>query len=532
MSDASPDAERVRTAEVIAVLSLATDLGTAVPLEHGLQSTLFAMRLADRLGVDAEDASETYYACLLFYVGCTANADTAAELFGADNALTTFATAHRFGSRPEMMAGLLRAVAPPGGAPWTRAWQLASGVGRLAVVYAEHLRSFCEVASMLTERLGLPSGIGALFARASDRWDGKSLPGGSTRGSEVPLSVRIVQVARDAAFQRMLGGEELAERVVRQRAGHAFDPEVAAALVARPADILAVDPGSCWDETLAREPGPHLVLQGSAIDEALAAIGDFSDLVSPYLSGHSGGVAELAESAARLCGWPATDVVTVRRAALVHDVGRVAVPARVWSRPGPLSADDWERVRLHPYQTERLLERSPFLATLAPVAAAHHERCDGSGYYRRASAAELTPQARLLAVADAYHTKTEPRAHRPAGAASQAARWLGDQARAGRLDPDAVHAVLTAAGQPTARVGRPAGLTEREAEVVGLLARGWQTKQIGRRLGISAKTADRHIQNAYAKIGVSTRAAAALFAMRHGLVAWGELPMSAPARRS
>jgi hypothetical protein len=117
--------ERIRVAEVIGALSLATDLGIGVPLEHGLQSTLLAMRLADHLKVDAETAAQTYYACQLFYVGCTANADVAAELFGADDALTRYAAPSRFGSRAEMTAGFLRAVAPPGGAPFMRASQLA-----------------------------------------------------------------------------------------------------------------------------------------------------------------------------------------------------------------------------------------------------------------------------------------------------------------------------------------------------------------------------------------------------------------------
>jgi HD-GYP domain-containing protein (c-di-GMP phosphodiesterase class II) len=212
----------------------------------------------------------------------------------------------------------------------------------------------------------------------------------------------------------------------------------------------------------------------------------------------------------------------------VHDVGRVAVPVRIWQKPGPLSPQEREQVRLHAYHSERTFSRSPFLAALAPVAGAHHERLDGSGYHRGATAAVLTPPARLLAAADAYHAMTEPRPHRAALAPERAAEILAGDARAGRLDPDAVGAVLDAAGQPPPAMERPARLTEREAEVIGLLARGLLTKQVAAALGISPKTADHHVQNAYAKIGVSTRAGAALFAMEHGLVAWGELPMGGP----
>ena len=138
----------------------------------------------------------------------------------------------------------------------------------------------------------------------------------------------------------------------------------------------------------------------------------------------------------------------------------------------------------------------------------------------------------MLAAADAYHAMTEPRPHREALSPDRAAEALGNEAKAGRLDADAVAAVLEVAGQRVPRVERPAGLTEREAEVVGLLARGLQTKQVARTLGISVKTADRHIQNAYGKIGVSTRAGAALFAMQHGLVEWGELPMGGTHERA
>jgi HD-GYP domain-containing protein (c-di-GMP phosphodiesterase class II) len=310
--------------------------------------------------------------------------------------------------------------------------------------------------------------------------------------------MRIVHVARDAAFQRMLGG--------------------VAALAGKAAGFFAVDAASAWDETLASEPRPHLFLEGESIDRALAAMGDFSDLVSPYFVGHSTGVAVLAMNAARCCRFGVADLTTIRRAALVHDLGRVAVPARIWQEPGALAPDDWEKVRLHAYQTERILHRSPFLAVLAGVASTHHERCDGSGYHRGTAASGLTPRARLLAAADAYQTKIEPRPHREPLAPEQAAAMLTSEVHAGRLDAIAVGAVLEAAGQRTRRIERPVGLTARETEIIGLLARGLQTKQIARALGISVKTADNHIQNAYGKIGVSTRAAATLFAMQHGLV--------------
>jgi len=499
------------------------------PFEHGLHSTLIAMRLADRLGVDRETRWLTYYACLLSHAGCTTDAHVTPEVYG--DSLTTHFHPVMYGSGREVLSGLIRALPDPESAGAVRAVQVARRFPRMVLETRPHLTAACEVAGMLAARLGLSRSLSGLLAYLVERWDGRG-PLGRAKGEEIPLPMRIVHLAVDAAFQRLVGGEERVVRLVRERAGHAFDPQLAACLAGDAARILALEQASAWEETLACEPHPRLWLEGDALDRGIAAMGNFADLISPYLAGHSAGVAELAAAAARRCRIGEAGVVALRRAALVHDLGRVAVNARIWQKRGPLSADELERVRLHPYHSERVLARSEFLAALAPVAGAHHERLDGSGYHRAVTGAELALPARLLAAADAYHAMTEPRPHREPLAPDRAAEILGAQASAGRLDADAVRAVVESAGQRAPRIERPAGLTEREAEVIGMLARGLQTKQVARALGISVKTADRHIQNAYRKIGVSTRAAAALFAMEHGLLAWGELPMERLGERS
>jgi HD-GYP domain-containing protein (c-di-GMP phosphodiesterase class II) len=529
--DAVPEAsERVRAAELIAALCLATDLGMGFPFEHGLQTTLIAMRLADRLGVDRETASQTYYACLLSHAGCTTEAHVTAEVFGGS--MTIHFNPRMYGSAGEMLTGLLRALPDPGRSAPVRALQTARRLPRMARETRPALTAGCEVAGMLADQTGAPGSVSGLLAHLTERWDGQS-PLRRAKGEQIPLPMRIVHVATDAALQRHLGGAEHAVRLVRERAGHAFDPEVAAGLADRAIEILALDErASAWDEVLALEPSPTLALAGEAIGRGLAAMGRFSDLISPYRAGHSAGVAELAGAAASRRGIDAEGAGAIVRAGLVHDLGRVAVHPRIWQKPGPLTVDEWEQVRLHPYYTQRVLAPSRFLAALAPAAAAHHERLDASGYHRAAAGVDLTLPARLLAAADAYHAMCEPRPHRAALAPERAAEELAAEANAGRLDADAVTAVVEAAGQRAPRVERPAGLTDRETEVIGMLARGLQTKQVARALGISVKTADRHIQNAYGKIGVSTRAAATVFAMEHGLVAWGELPISRPRARS
>jgi HD-GYP domain-containing protein (c-di-GMP phosphodiesterase class II) len=528
MGGESTDRACVRTAELIGALCLATDLGMGFPFEHGLHETLIAMRLAERLDVDDDIAAQTYYASLLSHAGCTAGAHVAAEVFGGS--LTETFNPLMYGAVRDVVIGLLRTLPSEGTSGLARAAETARRLPRMAREMRPALTASCEIAGMLAAQTGAPTGVPDLLSYVTDRWDGY---GPLRRGAheEIPLAMRIVHVATDASLQRHLGGVEYALATVEARSGSAFDPEVVARLVEGGEEILTLDGGSSWDELMAAEPSPPRLLEDDAVDRGLAAMGRFADLISPSFTGHSNQVAELASRAAARCRISAGDVVATRRAGLVHDLGKVAIHARVWQTPGPLSADALEQVRLHPYHTERCLSRSQFLRALAPVAAGHHERLDRSGYHRGSSGADLTMPARVLAAADVFAALCEPRPYRPARAPEDAAVVLTAEANAGKLDPDAVTAVIEAAGQPAPRVERPAGLTDREAEVLGMLARGLQTRQVAHELGISVKTADRHVQNTYAKIGVSTRAAATLFAMEHGIVAWGEFPIGRPSAR-
>jgi DNA-binding CsgD family transcriptional regulator len=305
--------------------------------------------------------------------------------------------------------------------------------------------------------------------------------------------------------------------MLRQRQGGWLDPEVVAAyddtLVA---DLTDID---VWQATVDAEPQPWCLTPESGLDNVARTFAYFVDLKSPYLFGHSTGVAALADEAARLLHLDDAERATLRRAALLHDLGRVGVPTSVWERPGALRRADWEQVRLHPYQSERILSRSAVLEPIAVLAALHHERLDGSGYPRQAKGGELSTGARILAAADCYQALTQDRPHRSAHSPEGAAELILGQVAAGRLDGPCVKAVLAAAGQqvPGRRISRPAGLTEREIDVLRLLARGSSNADIARELVVSRRTAEHHVQHIYGKLGVSTRAAAALFAMQHGL---------------
>ena len=499
-------------------MCLATDLGMGFPLEHGLHATLVTMRLCDALGVDDDTLTRTYYACLLMYAGCTVDEQERSDIFGSK--MADHYTHRQFGSRIESLAGVSAALPSPEAGLPRRAWQIVTGLPRAARFVNGHIAALCEVAGMLAERLGMPESISGMFPLLTERWDGKSILQRAT-GDEIPLPLRIIQVGRDATYQRLIGDDEYVREVIRSRSGRAFDPEVVAVFLRDADEILgsAQPPQTVWDDVLDSEPQPRLTLSGPAIDRALRAIGAFADLVSPYLSGHSMGVAELAGDAAELRGLADEEARAVRRAGYVHDIGRTAVSSRIWNKPGPLTADERERVRLHPYHTDRVLARSPFLAALGSIGCAHHERPDGSGYPRGLDVASLPPQSRLLAAADAFRCKLEPRPYRPSLSPDDAAEVLARRAASGAFDPAMIAAVAEAAGAAPPTVELPYGLTERETEVISLLARGLQTKQIARDLDISPKTADRHIQNSYRKMGVSSRAAATLVAVENGLVA-------------
>jgi HD-GYP domain-containing protein (c-di-GMP phosphodiesterase class II) len=507
----------LRLAEAAAVLSLATDLSMGQPLEHGLRTALVAVRMARAIGLPEDEQVTVFYTGLLHFAGCTAESEIDARFFGDELVARPKMATVQFGSRPELMAMAARTAHSESPALTRMTMMARASFGGLAE-FRKWAASHCDVARLLGARMGLSEQVQQALRHLYERWDGKGMPG-ELRGEQIPLAVRLMQVAQDAdmAFQR--GGGELARHILAERAGSGLDPQAVAAFQAvGDQAYLDMAAPSAWDEAMLAEPGRQPVVTEDRLDACLSAVADFADLKSMWTVGHSRGVARLAEEAAVVAGLDPADVVLLRRAALVHDIGRVAVPVSVWAKPGALTRGEREQVRLHAYHSERVLDIAPGLRPLARLAGSHGERGDGSGYHRGSKSAELPLTTRLLAAADCYQAMREPRAYRPALSAEAAAAELGRDVAAGRLAPEAANAVLVAAGQPGRHVTRPGGLSERECQVLGLVARGLATKQVARRLGISPKTCDHHIQRVYGKLGVSTRAGATLFALEHGLV--------------
>jgi HD-GYP domain-containing protein (c-di-GMP phosphodiesterase class II) len=509
--------ERVRLADLLAAVSVATDLGMGQEPEKAIRACLVATALARRMGTPETEVSDVYYTALLRHLGCTATAHEEAHLGGDELAVRPAAERADFGNPREAVALLL---------------QMGRGTGVERVRYltralragkeGDHaiLTAVCEVGARLAERLGLGPGVRDGLYQAFERWDGKGTPQGlATEG--ICLPARLAEVAHQAVIFDRLGGPEAAVAVVRRRAGGWFDPGVAEAFARSGADILEETRSrDVWEAVLEAEPAPPRAIGREGLDGLARALADMVDLKSPFLLGHSSEVAVLSERAAVALGLDPEAVTDLRRAALLHDLGRVAVSNRIWEKPAALSTTEWERVRLHPYQTERILARSRVLEPLARTAGMHHERQDGSGYHRGTSGAQVPAAARVLAAADAFQAMTQDRPHRPGMAPEAATAALAEQARAGRLDPEGVRAVIEAAGQPPPRVRSvwPAGLSDREIDVLRLVARGLSNRAIAGRLVISPRTAEHHVQHIYTKIGASTRAAAAMFAMEHGLL--------------
>jgi HD-GYP domain-containing protein (c-di-GMP phosphodiesterase class II) len=510
-------APALRLAEAAGVLSLATDLAMGQPLEHGLRTAMLALRTAQAMGLSEDDQVAVFYTGVLHFAGCTAESEIDARFFGDELAARPQMLTVAHGSRMELIVTAMR-TAHPASAPLARAARMARAAFGGIAEFRRWAASHCDVARLLGARMGLPGPVQQALQHLYERWDGNGMPG-ELRGTQIPLAVRLMQVAQDADVAWQYGGTALADSVLARRAGSGLDPRAVQAFLSLGERLYkGLDAPSIWDDAMAAEPGPKPVVAGHRLDACLSAIADFADLKSMWTAGHSRGVADLAGRAAVVAGLAAPEVVTLRRAALVHDIGRVAVPVGVWAKPGPLTRGEREQVRLHAYHSERVLDTCPGLRPLARLAGSHGERSDGSGYHRGSRAGDLPAAAWLLAAADCYQAMREHRAHRPALSPQAAADELGRDALADRLPPDAVQAVLTAAGQPAPPVPRPAGLSERECEVLSLIARGMATKQVARQLGISPKTCDHHIQRLYRKTGLSTRAGATLFALEHGLV--------------
>jgi HD-GYP domain-containing protein (c-di-GMP phosphodiesterase class II) len=524
MSEQNSASGRIRRAEIIAALSLATDLAIGQPMELAMRATVLAMRLGRSLGLPDAELTSLYWFSLLRHVGCHAEGRSFGQLVGDE---VTFHS-RIVVSDPTNIADLVPLMA-------RMIWQTNTGAGLPRAVSAlvaglagsrsaakMMVGSHCDVAMRLARRLGSSDAVIEALGKSEERWNGAGLPAG-LKGESIPRIARIGLVALDYVAMRLAMPLDRVLANVRKRARKAYDPVVATELLGGH-DTLAADfaDAPTWDLVLLLEPQPVAYFDAAAVEEACTVIADFADLKDPLILGHSRAVAELAGKAAEITGLPAAEAADVRLAGLLHDIGYSAIPARVRLSGEGATESERERLRLHGYFGERILVRSPALARLGALVSAHHERMDGSGFHRGVRGPEINVAARILAAAEAFQGLVEGRGGHAPRSRENAAAVLREEMRAGRLDVAAGEAVLAAAGQPSRRASQAATtLSPREIEVLKLVARGSSAKQVARALAISPKTARNHIQNIYAKAGVTTRAAAALYALENGIIVPG-----------
>jgi HD-GYP domain-containing protein (c-di-GMP phosphodiesterase class II) len=513
----------LRLGELVATLALAQDNAFGQPLESQLRSCLIASWICEAAGFERELRDTAYWVALLRFIGCTGHAHEVSTLFGDEIAIRAQTLVHDSGNPAEVMRDIV-AFATAGHSA-EESEEIVRNIQASIREWAfMNFSSGCEVADVLVERLDFDPGVREALRCTFECWNGNGHPD-HVKGEAIPLAMRVVHVSHDMEALGRLFSADRALEAARERRDATYDPAVADVFLEHGAAWLdrltEIDP---WDAVLALEPEPYRLLADAELDDALLVAADFIDLKSPYMGSHSRRCSDLASDAGRVLGLDEPEVTSLRRAALVHDFGTTGVSNAILDKPGALTRSEFDRIELHPMLTEQMLRRSPALAALNPVASAHHERCDGSGYHRHVRA-DGDLGACVLAATEVYVGMTTERADRPAFSLADTAAELRRLESAGVLEPRASRAVLVAAGHgepqgaPTGkRPQNPGGLTRREVDVLRLAARGLTTKEVAERLFISPKTADHHIQHIYGKIGVSTRAAAALWAIENSVV--------------
>jgi HD-GYP domain-containing protein (c-di-GMP phosphodiesterase class II) len=507
-----------RTAELVGALSLATDLSIGFPPETAVRTSVLAVRLGRAIGLSDNLLRDAYYAGLLRFLGCTGFSHEQAWFNGGDDIgfLRTYADVD-LGSMRQMVGRTLTALAE-GQGPVGRARAVARFLGdprNGSSVAAAH----CATAVTLAARLGMSDGVRRALGQMYERWDGRGAPDG-LKGPAIDPVARILHVAHVAEVYVRLGGEAAARAEIARRRDKHFDPDCVDAFLGASARLLdGLAAPSIWDEFLLSEPGPVRILRPADLPSVALAFAHFADIKSPYMLGHSTSVADLARAAGREAGLDVAECDQLYLAGLVHEIGRVSVPNGIWDKPGPLNDSEWDRVRNHGNETLRILSRAALLRPIAGLASAAHERLDGSGHPRQLPGVALGRAARLLAAADVCVALSEERAHRAAKSRGETARILADCVAGGLLDPDAVRGVARCTGlkSPSLKRVLPDGLSEREAEVLCLVARGLSNKAIAGRLGVSPRTVQTHVMHIFDKTGMRGRAAAALYAVDRGL---------------
>ncbi|MBI3494224.1 MAG: HD domain-containing protein [Acidobacteria bacterium] len=405
----------LRLSSILSGLSYALDLTEGHPRGHASRSCLIGMRVGRALGLSADDQSNLFYALLLKDAGCSSNSARVFQLFGGDDQAAKHGVWTRDWRKVRDQIAYVLDYAEPDGQFFERMRRFAV----LAVKGPASRRALfevrCDRGAQIARTLGFSSATAEAIRGMDEHWDGGGYPDGLKRDA-IPVLARIVGLAQVAEIFASDDGPARAAAVVRKRTGSWFDPEIAGAFgrVAADEDLWNACASPTLDDTVAAvEPeGREIAADEKRLDDIAAAFAWVIDAKSPFTYHHSERVADFAVGIARTLGLGARETVRLRRAALLHDIGKLSVPNRILDKPGKLTPREWEVVKLHPYYTYQILERVPVFGELAFDASAHHERLDGRGYYRNLQGDHLSPSARILCVADQLDALSADRPYR------------------------------------------------------------------------------------------------------------------------
>ncbi|MGB6197982.1 MAG: HD domain-containing phosphohydrolase [Candidatus Acidiferrales bacterium] len=440
------DISGLRLSDLISALSFALDLTEGQPMGHSVNCCVIGMRLAEIVGVPQKERSALYYALLLKDAGCSNNAARMYQIFGGDDIKAKREVKTTDWSRMTFdgLQYLLRNVMP-GKSTLERVLAMANVVVNRDTQTNELIELRCERGASIARRIGFSEDTASAILALDEHWDGKGFPN-RLKGAEIPLFARILSVAQTVEVFATLNGPEEALRTIEDRSGTWFDPAVARATKEVRADDklwgTLVD-GSARDIAMGLEPEERVLHASEAvIDNICDAFAEIIDAKSPYTHRHSLGVEAAATAIGRQLGFPEKDMPILRRAALLHDIGKLSVPNTILDKPGKLTAQEWETVRLHPYYTQRILERISGFAHLAFLASTHHEKLDGSGYYRNLRGPQLPISSRAMVVADIYDALSAKRPYRDALPTETVLQIMGKEVPQA-LDADCFNALKT-----------------------------------------------------------------------------------------
>ncbi|HKQ57996.1 MAG TPA: HD domain-containing phosphohydrolase [Candidatus Eisenbacteria bacterium] len=437
-------APSVSVAEVFSALSFALDITEGHPFGHALRTCLVGMRLAERLGLPLVDQRDLYYALMLKDVGCSSNAARVFELFGGDERVAKRDLRQVDWANYFKAARFALAHAAPGASWFERACRVAGLAAAGPRAAAKLVETRCQRGADIVTRLGFSPQVAAAVRTLDEHWDGHGYPNG-LRGAEVPLLARIMNLAQTLEVFSALEGPTAALEVARERSGRWFDPTLVNAAEGMQSDLAhwcSLDEHALQQAVRDREPGDAALLAGTnTLDRIAEGFAAVVDAKSPYTATHSARVTDIAVGIAKEMGLAPAELAELRRAGLLHDLGKLSIPNSILDKPGALTAEEWELVRLHPFFTQCVIERIRGFGSLAVIAASHHERLDGRGYHRQLRGDQIPVGGRVLAVADMYEALTANRPYRPAMPEEKALRILESERGVG-LDPNVLDALI------------------------------------------------------------------------------------------